>query len=318
MLSFINLLIKTGYGNSKKTITYAQSEQINSASTFEAKYSIKDMLGSGGFGNIYSAVRKYDGKLVACKYIKRSKVPSNRWAIDSELGLVPMEVFIINNVKHQGVIQFYEIFNEGMYIIIVQELFGSVWATTVATIDKNTPSFALKSKEHKSQDLFELLDSRTLTESEIKHIFRQIVQVSIHLFEQHGLIHGDIKDENVLINSDLEIKVIDFGGSERLTKKELSAQQFHGTIEFASPEIVKGEKYDGQKAEVWALGCLVYGMTYGEIAFKQQTNTIHNSRTPQTQPVDPLFLDLIDRCFEKNIEKRCTLKELVNHPWLMA
>ncbi len=60
-------------------------------STFKSRYTVQDMLGVGGFGHIYACVRNSDGKQVAAKFLRRDKIPGNRWAVDPELGLIPTE-----------------------------------------------------------------------------------------------------------------------------------------------------------------------------------------------------------------------------------
>lgn len=289
---------------------------------FNQKYTIVDMLGAGGFGHIYSATRKSDGLLFACKFIRRDKVPSSRWVNDSSLGLVPMEVSAMHSVYHPSVVQFLEVLCEDGFIIIVQELFGSVWSSVPSTTTKISPLFnfgnGTSGNIHKSMDLFEFLDSHKLNMIETKYIVKQIVDVAEYVFANHNIIHGDIKDENILIDASLRIKLIDFGGASRLTMSdELNANQFHGTSEFASAEIIRGERYNGQKAEVWAIGCLAYGMVFSGIAFKDPKAIQYADPLIGKQCDDLLFMNLLRDCFMKNPDRRISLLELKNHAWFM-
>ncbi|KAJ3264739.1 hypothetical protein HK104_006432, partial [Borealophlyctis nickersoniae] len=67
------------------------------APAFSAAYCLGSELGRGGFGFVHSATRISDGCEVACKFIVKTKVPPEGWAVDKELGRVPMEVFLLKN-----------------------------------------------------------------------------------------------------------------------------------------------------------------------------------------------------------------------------
>lgn len=97
-----------------------------------------------------------------------------------------------------------------------------------------------------------------LNETQVKCIFQQIVD-AVHQFRVLGLFHNDLKDENILVNDQLKIKIIDFGSSE-FVGSETSI--FRGTVEFASPEVRAGGRkaIDLESQEIWTLGCLLYGM----------------------------------------------------------
>jgi serine/threonine protein kinase len=221
--TFKNLLVggATTVGAKKKT-------------RFEDKYKILELLGMGGFGYIYSAISR-EGKMVAVKYMRKDRVPSSRWTFDKD-ALIPMEVSILKSIKHHGVVQFIEMFTTDKYVIVVMELFGYEWHSS--DLSEPMQNIPVQVSSRKSMDLFELRERRSLKEEEICHIYRQVVNTLVYLLSI-GIVHGDVKDENILVNQDLQVKLIDFGGAYRLDRGTyLKRSMFFGTLEFAAPEVL--------------------------------------------------------------------------------
>ncbi len=294
--------------------------------TFKDKYDVCEMLGLGGFGHIYTCTRKTDGKKLAAKFLKRSKIPANRWTVDPEFGLIPMEAYVLKQVNHPGIVKFYELFMEGNYVIIVQELFGAVWnESNVSSQDKSdAPPQAGHVNKHRSMDLFELLETKRLTEDQVRYIFKQLVQVVSYLYNEHGLVHGDLKDENILVDANLTIKLIDFGGAVKVrsvgtstTGSDLllsATRHFHGTLEFAPPEILRGDRYDAHKSDVWSLGVLLYSIMYGKLPFPDLESVLRMEF--KRRPEHPLMMDLISHCLVKDAKDRFVFDEILAHPWM--
>jgi serine/threonine protein kinase len=95
---------------------------------------------------------------------------------------------------------------------------------------------------------------------------------------------SDIKDENVVIDSGYRVKIIDFGAAA-LIPKQVDGQPpklfrtFHGTMQYCSPEILKGCRYRGPEAEMWGLGVLLYTMIFGENPFNDPKNVMSEAVT---------------------------------------
>ena len=88
----------------------------------------------------------------------------------------------------------------------------------------------------------------------------------------HGnlICHRDLKLENILVSDRQRIKIIDFGFGIR-TKEDVNLKIFCGTSAYMSPEIVKKSDYNGFKADIWALGVVLYVMLTGRFPFKAKS-----------------------------------------------
>lgn len=97
---------------------------------FVSAYTLGDELGSGGFGFVVSATRNSDQKEVAVKFIFRDKVPLHGWAKDPELGVIPMEIYVLRNVAHANIIGFMNVYQDSKYFYLVMELHGTPWSAS--------------------------------------------------------------------------------------------------------------------------------------------------------------------------------------------
>jgi serine/threonine protein kinase len=114
-----------------------------------------------------------------------------------------------------------------------------------------------------AMDLFEfinlILPRYKYREAVSKHIFTQIVE-AVKYLHSIDITHGDIKDENVLIDQLLSIKLIDFGSAR---SNQISVP-FHGTAIYAPPESYT-LSYNCISADIWSLGCLLYTLLTGTV-----------------------------------------------------
>ncbi|KAJ1531298.1 hypothetical protein HK096_007094 [Nowakowskiella sp. JEL0078] len=280
---------------------------------FNEVYSLTNQLGFGGHGHVYSAIRKSDGVEFAVKVMLIDRIPLNRWTKDEDLGRIPLEVFVLKNVQHQSIIRFVDYFVKEPYIFVIQELFGNEWSCNeiddenelneleprLNAISAPHPDIGFVPTLHRSMDLFDLLDVHTLTEKGACYIFSQVVNVVSYL-NRNSIVHGDLKDENILIDKNMKIKLIDFGGAINFRDKDsvqdsqkpltsfhrfTSKAKFCGTAIFAAPEITQPSfqnpnidetqtlhsfLYDAEKAEVWTLGILLHTMLFRTLPFYEK------------------------------------------------
>ena len=153
---------------------------------FERAYRVGEVLGKGGFGTVYAGRRTRDGAHVAIKHVARNKV--TEWSTYGGKK-VPMELKLLLAVQSvEGVIKLMDFYERSDSFIFVLE------------------------RPEKTKDLFDVItDRRCLEESLARNFFRQIVETVVACHSR-GVIHRDIKDENLLVDlRTLDLKLIDFG-----------------------------------------------------------------------------------------------------------
>ncbi|KAI9339979.1 kinase-like domain-containing protein [Obelidium mucronatum] len=138
-----------------------------------------------------------------------------------------------------------------------------------------TPEQEKQIRRRTSCDLFECIDKR-IPEPLAKKIFAQIA-LAVHFLHTNDLVHRDLKDENIVIDADYNIKLIDFGSAAHIpTQPKDYFTKFNGTTHFASPEIANHLAYRGPEAEMWyvSLGVLLYTIVFGENPFHNLTDIL--------------------------------------------
>lgn len=108
--------------------------------------------------------------------------------------------------------------------------------------------------------------SKKLPESEVKLIFKQLAD-GVSYLHKNNIAHRDLKLENILIDSDKNIKIIDFGFS-LITPRNKPLNVCCGTPSYMAPELTARKNYYGHLVDIWALGILLYVLLCGQFPFK--------------------------------------------------
>jgi len=185
------------------------------------------------------------------KYVTKARILVDTWTRDRVLGTVPLEIHILSFLKsrpHRNLCEMVSFFEDEKHYYVEMTPFG-----------------------RPGTDLFDWIELHTaMTEAEVKSIFHQTCSGIEHLHAECGIVHRDIKDENVVLDNGGRVKVIDFGSAAYL--KDGPFDTFHGTLDYASPEVLGGKKYEGRGQDVWAAGILLYTMIYKENPFYNVQN----------------------------------------------
>ncbi|NXE25205.1 NUAK2 kinase, partial [Ardeotis kori] len=252
------------------------------------RYEFLETLGKGTYGKVKKA-RERSGKLVAIKSIRKDKIKD-----EQDLVHIRREIEIMSSLNHPHIIAVHEVFENSSKIVIVME-------------------YASKG------DLYDYISERQrLTEQEARHFFRQVVS-AVYYCHKNGIVHRDLKLENILLDANGNIKIADFGLSNVYQQDKL-LQTYCGSPLYASPEIINGRPYKGPEVDSWSLGVLLYILVHGTMPFDG-----HDYKTLVKQITSGDYREptkLSDACglirwmLMVNPERRATIEDIATHWWV--
>ncbi|XP_050720077.1 serine/threonine-protein kinase BRSK2-like isoform X3 [Eriocheir sinensis] len=171
-------------------------------------------------------------------------------------------------------------------------------------------------------ELFDYLVKKgRLTPKEARRFFRQIIS-ALDFCHSHSICHRDLKPENLLLDEKNSIRIADFGMAS-LQPEGSMLETSCGSPHYACPEVIRGEKYDGRRADVWSCGVILYALLVGALPFdddnlRQLLEKVKRGVFHIPHFVPPDCQDLLRGMIEVNPEKRFTLEEINKHPWVIA
>ncbi|XP_062859652.1 serine/threonine-protein kinase pim-1-like isoform X1 [Trichomycterus rosablanca] len=278
----------------KSTTTGKHSVQRGSAPSkecFDSLYGVGKLLGKGGCGSVFAGLRKADGKQVAIKIVLKSgcdrfiTIPGKKNGLPVEVTLMLM---VSEPPRCEHVLELLEWFDMPECYVLILE------------------------RPARCMDLFKYRRNGSLPERLAQVIMWQVVLATRHC-RNRGVLHRDIKEQNLLVSFDtLEVKLIDFGCGDLL--KSTPYRRFAGTILYAPPEWIEEGKYHGCAATVWSLGVLLFILVCGELPFWNERE-IAAGHLIFKAGVSKACRHLIRRCLAKDPNERPSLEMILEHNW---
>lgn len=205
----------------------------------------KEDFASGCFGKIILA-RDANNKEVVIKKLPKDKVSSTEVLKEIEAGKI---------LKHPNISKFIENFsnNENDYLVF---------------------------ERIQGMDLFSTIEKRAFVpfkDSEARKIFKQILKAVMYSHEK-GIVHRDIKLENILMDSNFKVTVLDYGLCD-VVKKGQRSERFCGSMDYVAPEVISTRSYDGFQADCFSLGVVLYTLLFAEFPFvaNERVNAAKNN-----------------------------------------
>ncbi|XP_067135494.1 serine/threonine-protein kinase BRSK2-like isoform X1 [Centruroides vittatus] len=258
---------------------------------YVGSYRLEKTLGKGQTGLVKLGIHCVTGNKVAIKIINREKLS------DSVLQKVEREIAIMKLIEHPHVLGLYDVYENKKYLyLILEHVSGG--------------------------ELFDYLVKKgRLTPKEARRFFRQIIS-ALDFCHSHMICHRDLKPENLLLDEKNNIRIADFGMAS-LQMEGSMLETSCGSPHYACPEVIRGEKYDGRRADVWSCGVILYALLVGALPFdddnlRQLLEKVKRGVFHIPHFVPPECQELLRGMIEVNTEKRLTLAEVTRHPWVTA
>lgn len=313
--------------SSSTSSTYRQSSPIDSETsneiwplklhtTFIDHYLVGDVIGSGSYAEVRECINiltleRSAVKIVNRDYLKR-QAPN---ALSNQL----QEIKLLKKLEHPNIIAMRECLSKESRLFLVLEHCTFNLHDLLVTQTTSTSS--------KSSDEDDNFGLNKLCPSIARTLFRQLCS-GLEYLQSYGVVHRDIKPQNLLINNCGILKIIDFGVSHILNSwsKPDSCSNYEGSPLFQAPEVVSGQShYDGFKVDVWSAGVTLHLIVYGRYPFLDTSlwNLYDKILTQDFEPpieetghTRVVLNNLLSRMLDKLSSRRATIAEVLDHPWL--
>uniref|UniRef100_A0A2K6BSI8 Maternal embryonic leucine zipper kinase n=1 Tax=Macaca nemestrina TaxID=9545 RepID=A0A2K6BSI8_MACNE len=254
-------------------------------------YELHETIGTGGFAKVKLACHILTGEMVAIKIMDKN-------TLGSDLPRIKTEIEALKNLRHQHICQLYHVLETTNKIFMVLEYCPG-------------------------GELFDYIISQDrLSEEETRVVFRQIVSAVAYVHSQ-GYAHRDLKPENLLFDEYHKLKLIDFGlCAKPKGNKDYHLQTCCGSLAYAAPELIQGKSYLGSEADVWSMGILLYVLMCGFLPFDDDNvmalyKKIMRGKYDVPKWLSPSSILLLQQMLQMDPKKRISMKNLLNHPWIM-
>ncbi|KAG8365546.1 hypothetical protein BUALT_Bualt18G0116300 [Buddleja alternifolia] len=253
------------------------------------KYEVGKLLGQGTFAKVHHARNVKTGESVAIKIINKEKIV--RVGLTDQ---IKREISIMRLVKHPNVVQLYEVMASKSKIYFAMEFV-------------------------RGGELFNKVAKGRLKEDAARKYFQQLI-AAVDFCHSRGVYHRDLKPENLLLDESGNLKVSDFGLSALIDSKRHDGllHTTCGTPAYVAPEIIMKRGYDGEKADIWSCGVILFVLLAGYLPF-HDSNLMEmykkisrgDFRCPHWFP--PEVRKLLSRILDPNPSSRITVSKIMDN-----
>eukprot|EP00035_Acanthoeca_spectabilis_P021758 m.440038 g.440038 ORF g.440038 m.440038 type:complete len:687 (+) comp18458_c0_seq1:135-2195(+) len=254
-----------------------------------SNYVLGKTVGKGNFAKVKLAVHKLTGAEVAIKIVDKNSLN------ESSMAKLKREVDNMKRMDHPNIVKLYEVIDTESTLYLVME-----YAAGGEVFDY-------------------LVEHGRMKEKDARLKFRQIVS-AVEYCHARGVIHRDLKAENLLLDANMNIKIADFGFSNTYEPGD-RLDTFCGSPPYAAPELFQGKKYDGPEVDVWSLGVILYTLVSGSLPFDGQTLKELRERVLRGKYRIPFYMSqeceqLLKRFLAVSPGRRSSLRDVMKHDWM--
>ncbi|KAF9240064.1 Pkinase-domain-containing protein [Melanogaster broomeanus] len=241
---------------------------------------------TGAYGKVRMGTHRLTSARVAIKQIPKAMSAS-----------LTREIHHHRQLHHPHVTQMYEVIATESHIWLVTELCSG-------------------------GELFDYLAEKgRLSEDEARIIFGQLCLAVAYLHDK-GIVHRDLKLENVLLDERCRVKLGDFGFT-REYENGVYMETFCGTTGYAAPEVLQGTRYMGPEVDIWSMGVILYCLLTGTLPFDDDDDTKMKEKVIKGEYEDPEWLtqgarDVIRNILQSDPSKRLTIPQILASSWFIT
>ena len=261
-----------------------------------SNYEIGKVIGKGAYASVKICKNKITQEKFAMKIYEKKILNDN-----IKKKCILREIEILKKLNHPNIVKLYDTIISDKNILLIQELVNGI---------------SLRDFYNK-----EIRNQRNISEKKYKIltlIFKQIFSAFDYIHKKN-IFHRDIKLENILLTKNYEIKIIDFGFGLYNPRNYLQ-KFFCGTPNYMAPEIIMKKEYDGQKADMWSLGILLYKLFCADFPFKGKDEKdlyrhIIKGKYKIKEYVPDLIKIIIDKILRPKPYQRINCDQILQSHW---
>jgi p21-activated kinase 1 len=246
-------------------------------------------IGQGASGGVYTGHERGSNRLVAIKQMNLEQQPKK--------DLIINEILVMKESSHPNIVNYLDSFLTEGELWVVMEFMEGGSLTDVVTFN-------------------------IMTEGQIASVCRETLKGLQHLHSK-GVIHRDIKSDNILLSNEGNIKLTDFGFCATINEAQNKRTTMVGTPYWMAPEVVTRKEY-GRKVDIWSLGIMSIEMIEGEPPYLTESPLralwlIATNGTPQIKnesELSSVFKDFLYFALKVDPEKRASAHDLLRHEFM--